>query len=177
MTRTISAALTTAIGLDVVAPGYLVEIQFATPLRLSSRGTLSWSGNTWTAWDVRVQGLAADAGGSSASGSLLLGDADYTIAALALSEGVANRPVNVWKFYGDTAPATGDPVQVFAGVGDGVDLEPNRGMVTIRLVQTNARALFAPRFYITPEAGFTYLPAPGTVIDWDGERYVLESEQ
>ena len=176
MTRSISGALTTAIGLDVVSPGYVVEIAFATPLRLSSRGTLVWSGNTWTTWDMRVQGLATEAQGSASGGSLVLGNADYTISALVLGEGVANRAVSVWKFYGDTTPAAGDPVKIFAGVADDAAIDPNNGTVTLKLVQTNAQALFAPRFYITPEMGFSFLPAPGSVIDWDGERYVLAEE-
>jgi hypothetical protein len=175
MTRTISAALTTAIGLDVVAPGYLVEIAFGTPLRLSSRGTLSWSGSAWTAWDVRVQGLGISAGQSSGAGSLSIGNADYSVSALVLGEGIANRVVNVWAFYTES-PATADPVHVFAGVADDAQIDPTRGVVTVSLVQTNARALFAPRLYITPESGFSHLPAPSTVIDWDGERYVLAEE-
>ena len=175
MTRTLSTALSTAVGLDVVSPGYLVEVAFASPLRVSSRGTLSWSGNSWTAWDVRVQGLSVEAGGATANGTLVLGNADYTISALVLSEGVANRAVNVWAFYGE-APATADPVQIFAGVADDVQIDPTRGVVTLQLVQANAAALFAPRFYITPESGFSHLPAPGTVIDWDGERYQIAAE-
>lgn len=177
MTRTVTAALTTEIGRDVVTPGYLVEIGFATPLRLSSRATLSWSGNTWTTWDVRVRGIAVEAQGSTSGGSLVLWNGDYTISALVLGEGVANRAVKIWVFYGDTALAASDPVQVFVGVADDASIDPTSGAVTLSLVQTNAAALFAPRFYVTPENGFSYLPAPGTVIDWDGERFVLDPEQ
>ena len=175
MTRTISGPLTTAIGLDVVSPGYLIEILFGTPLRLSTRGTLSWNSLTWTTWDARVQGLGIEAGRSSGTGSLVLGNADYSISALVLGEGVANRAVHVWKFYGES-PALADPVHVFSGIADDAQIDPTRGIVTIDLVQANARALFAPRFYVTPEMGFSHLPPVGTVINWNDERYVLEAE-
>lgn len=177
MTRTVTAALTTEIGKSVVSPGYLIEIGFASPLRLSTRATIAWSGNTWTTWDARVQGLSTEGSGSTSGGSLTLWNGDYTISALVLGEGVANRSVKCWKFYGDSALTTSDPVQIFVGVVDDAEIDPTRGTVTLQLVQTNAAALFAPRFYVTPENGFNYLPAPGTVIDWDGERYVLDPEQ
>ena len=176
MTRTITAALTTEVGRDVTAPGYFVEVAFATPLRLSSRGTMSWAGNTWTTWDVRVRGLATESGGSTSGGSIVLANGDYTISALVLGEGVANRAVKMWKFYGDSALTTSDPVQIFSGVADDAEIDPTRATVTLQLVQANASALFSPRLYITPETGFSYVPASGTVIDWAGERYVLGSE-
>jgi hypothetical protein len=176
VTRTVTAALTTEVGKDVTSPGYFVEVGFATPLRLSSRGTMSWSGNTWTTWDVRVRGLSTESGGSTAGGSIVLANGDYTISALVLNEGVANRAVKVWQYYGDSALTASDPVQVFVGVADDATIDPTSGTVTLQLVQTNAAALFAPRFYVTPETGFSFLPAPGTVVDWDGERYVLGSE-
>ena len=175
MTRTLSAPTTTAVGLDVVSPGYLVEINFATPLRLSTRGTLTWNSLTWTTWDFDVRGLAADSSGSTQGGSLTLWNGDYTISALVLGEGVANRAVNVYQFYGES-PALADPVHIFAGVVDDAQLEPTNATVTLRLVQTNARALFAPRHYITPDSGFSYLPAAGTVISWDGQQYHLAEE-
>src|SRR5574343_79503 len=125
MSRTLTAALTTEIGRDVTSPGYLVELGFATPVRLSSRGTMTWYGNTWTTWDVRVRGLAVESNGSTASGSLTLWNGDYTISALVLGEGVANRAVSIWKFYGDSALTTSDPVSVFVGVADDATIDPD----------------------------------------------------
>lgn len=177
MTRTLTAALTTEVTRDVTSPGYLIEIQFSTPLRLSTRGTMVWSGNTWTTWGAIVRGIATDSQGDESSASIMLWNGDYTLSALVLGEGIANRVVNIWKFYGDSALTVTDPVHVFSGVADDASVNPTNGEVTINLVRVNAAAQFAPRFYITPDNGFSFLPAPGTVIDWDGERFILDPEQ
>jgi hypothetical protein len=172
--RTLSPATTAGVAGPVTAPGYFVEILFAGPLRVSSRGTLVWSGNTWTAWDVRVSGLAFDGAASAQNGTLILGNTDLSIGALILNEGIADRTINVWSFLGD-APATADPVQIFAGVGDTVAIDPDRGTVTITLQQSAAGVLYCPRRYITRENGFSVLPPVGTLIPFNGETFQIEA--
>jgi hypothetical protein len=156
-------------------PGYLVEILFPTPLRLSTRGQVAWSGQTWLPWRVSVQGLTVDAQGSESTGSLVIGNADYSISALILLNGIAQRGVNIWKFYSAT-PGASDPVQIFAGLADAASFDPANRNVSVTLGQANTRALDAPRFYITAENGFNFVPAPGSFIDWDGERFELTPE-
>lgn len=175
MSRTLTAALLTELGNPVTTPAYFIEILFASPLRLSSRETLTWSGNSWLKWDVRVDGLSAEAASSTQDGRLVVGDADNTLAALVLAEGVADRTINVWKFYG-SAPAAADPVQVFAGVGDTADLDPDAGSVTIRLALRGGTTLFSPRRYITRAEGFNFLPASGSLLTWNGETIRMTSE-
>ncbi len=175
MSRTLSSGTTTELAKAVTLPGYFVEILFATPLRLSSRATLTWSGNTWITWNVRVEGLSADAGSSTQDGKIVLGDTDNTIAALVLAEGIAGRAINVWKFYG-TAPGTTDPVALFAGVGDEASLEPDDGRLTITLAQQGGSTLFSPRRYITKAEGFSIVPAEGALLTWNGETIRLTRE-
>lgn len=175
MSRPLSSALLAAIGGDGTEPGYFVEILFDTPLHLCSRGTIAWSGTTWTGWDMRVDGLDVDGAQSSQSGTLVLGNADLSIGALVLGEGVSERTINIWKFYG-AAPDAADAVHVFAGVGDEAAIDPDAGVVQISLALAGGETLYAPRHYITPEQGFSILPAPGTVIPWGGENFVLRAE-
>ena len=84
MTRSLSTPTSSASLVLVTQPGYLVEIGFETPLRLSSRGDVAVLGNDWTAWDVRVAGMAHDGARPATSGSLTLGDHDQSITALVL---------------------------------------------------------------------------------------------
>lgn len=173
--RTLSAATNTAVAGPVTSPGYFVEILFTSPLRVSSRGTLTWSGNVWTGWDVRVSGLAFDGSASAQNGTLILGNTDLSVGSLVLNQGVADRAVNIWAFLGD-APATADPVQIFAGVGDAVtSIDPDKGTVTISLQQSAAGVLYCPRRYITRENGFSVLPPVGTLVPFNGETFQIQA--
>lgn len=175
MSRTLTSGTTTEIGKAVTLPGYFIEILFSTPLRLSSRATLTWSGNTWITWDARIEGLSADAGSSTQDGKIVLGDTDNSITALVLSEGVAGRAINIWKFYGD-APGPTDPVAIFAGVGDKTSIEPDDGRLSITLAQQGGNTLFSPRRYITKAEGFSIVPAEGALLTWNGETIRLTRE-
>ncbi|MCE7877155.1 MAG: hypothetical protein DYH14_07475 [Betaproteobacteria bacterium PRO3] len=104
MSRSLSTPTTNAAAPTVTRPGYLVEIAFDSFVRLCSRATTSVLGNTWAGWDVQVAGLAADAGKPSSGGTLKLGDADQSISALALAQGLAGRAVRIWRLF---AEATG----------------------------------------------------------------------
>ena len=174
--RTLTAAVTTATTGPVTAPGYFVEILFSTPLRLSSRGTISWGGNPWTGWDVRPSGLVANAEQSTTRGSLVLGNTDYSIGSLVMNQDIVDRAIRIWKFYG-SSPAAADPVEVFSGVGSDFLLDPTQGTCTISLQQAGGRSQFSPRRYITAEQGFSFLPSTGTIIHWNGETFILEASR
>lgn len=175
MSRTLTSALSTAIALPVTEPAYFVEIVFSTPVRLSTRGTITWSGQSWTSWDVRLAGLGQDGSSSTQTGGLTIGNTDLSISTLVLSEGVADRQVNIWKFYGDT-PAISDPVAIFSGVGDEAVIDADSGVVRITLRQQSGVTLYTPRLFCTKESGFSLLPAEGTVISWGNETIRLTSE-
>jgi len=175
MSRTLTGAMTTAVAAPVTLPGYLVKVDFTSPLRLSSRGTLTWTGASWAAWFIRISGLGIDGQRSSQNGRLTLGNTDYTLGALILSEGIAGRAVNIWKFYGE-APADADAVLAFSGVADGMSCEPDSGTVTIDLQQSGGATLYCPRTYINRASGHNFAPAAGTLIQWNNETYRLEAE-
>jgi hypothetical protein len=105
------------------------------------------------------------------TGSLDLINTDLAYSALVLNEGVADRGVRIWKFYGDN-PATLDPVSVFDGVADEADIGPDA--VHITLVGQNNKTLYAPRRFIGPGTGFNHLCPAGTKITWGGQTYILE---
>lgn len=175
MTRSLSTPTSNASLVLVTQPGYLVEIGFETPLRLSSRGDVAVLGNDWTAWDVRVAGMAHDGARPATSGSLTLGDHDQSITALVLGEGVAGREVSVWRYFA-VAIAEADPVRIFHGVAGGASGGAGR-TVQIQLVARESTILYAPRRYMTPETGFTGIPAAGKVLVFNGEKYILQPER
>ena len=174
--RTLSTATAAAVLGPITLPGYFVEILFTLPVRLCSRGSIvapiTWSGAAWTAWDIKLGGLIAYASQSVTSGSITLGNTDFSLSAIILNEGVADRVINIWKFYGD-APGATDPVQIFAGVGADVSSEPKRNAVTITLQQAGGKTSFIPRRYITNEQGFSVIPPEGKVINWNNEIITL----
>lgn len=173
--RTLASTLLDALGQPVTQPGYLIEILFATPFRVSSRGSISWGGNSWGAFDVRVQGLGIDGSTSSQTGSLTFGNDDHLMSALVLNEGVAGRPITVWMFSGEE-PEDADPVVLFSGIGDDVAGNPTQGQLTINLAQQAAQTLFCPRRRITADQGFNFLPPAGTLIVWNMETFELKSD-
>lgn len=173
--RTLVGSTSSGVAAAVTLPGYFIQIAFATPLRISTRGTLTWNSLTWTAADASIAGLVADGGESTLDGSLFIGNTDLQIAYSVLSEGVAGRACVIWKFYGDTAPALGDPVKVFEGVCDGADI-PESGPVRITLQQSGGTTNFCPRTYLTAADGFSFLPTPGQIVTWNGETVRLDEE-
>jgi hypothetical protein len=169
--RTLTTATATATASTVTTPAYLVEISFSTVLRLSTRGDQSWSGYTWTGGRLgKVSGLSWDGKGTQ-TGSLDIINTDLAYSALVLNEGVADRPVKIWKFYGDN-PGALDPVAVFDGVSDEADIGPDA--VRITLVSSKTTALYAPRRFIGPGIGLNHLRPAGSRDTWGGQTYILE---
>lgn len=163
MARALTGTLPAQVASTITTPAWLVEIAFSMPLRLSSRGDQSWDGQAWTGGRLGKVAL------SESSGGLEIINTDLAAGALAMNEGVADRPVKVWAFYGDNPT---DVIAVFDGVGDGVEVGPDR--IRITLQAENRRALFSPRRFIGPSAGFNRLIPAGTRISWGGQTITLE---
>lgn len=163
MARTVPASIEAAAAQRITRPGYLVLIEFSTPLRLSSRNDQSYGGYTWTGG--RIGKVDAGEGG----GSLELMNADLAMSALILNEGMADRPVSVWEFHTDNPT---DVVQVFSGVGDSSEIGMDR--VKVRLAPENRRTLYSPRRFVNAGSGFNTLAPAGTRIVWGGQAFVLE---
>lgn len=168
--RTLSAALLTELGLVVTRPGYLVQMNFSTTIRLSTMGDISWNGYTWVAADVALSGIGQD-GTGMASGSLMLGNTDSAYGAVVLTEGASDIAVSIWACYAG-ATASGDPVQIFSGGMDGADIGTDK--VTVALVAQKNQTLSAPRVFINKANGFNFLQPAGTKIAVNGEVFILE---
>lgn len=169
--RTLSTPTNNATQLTITTPAFFVELGFSTILHLSTRGDHSWGGYAWTGGRLgRVSGLQWDGKGQQ-SGSIDLINTDLAYSALVLNEGVADRAVRIWKFYGDN-PDTLDPVAVFDGVADTADIGADA--VRITLLGENTRTLYSPRRFIGPGTGFNHLTPAGRKITWGGQTIELK---
>jgi hypothetical protein len=173
VSRLISDATLAATTSVVTQPGYLVEMLFNPPFRVSSRGEISALGNDWVAWGVTFSGIGVGLQDVTQSGSMVLNNAGTEISALALAQKFDDIPVNIWAFYGD-ATNDDDPVLVFAGVGGAFTIGTD-GKVTVQLARRGSRTLFSPRHYMTPQQGFNFLPAAGTKVNWGNEIFTMQS--
>jgi hypothetical protein len=175
MTRTVSVSVAAAIAEPITAPGYLLEIEFNPPVLLCSRGDVTVNGNDWQGWSFTVSGIGIDATSAKQTGTLTVSNRDFALSTLMLEQGVADRAISIWAFYGD-APADDDPVLIFSGVGAQGDIDTNSASVKIALRQEHDNVQFAPAHYITVEQGFSMLPPAGTIIQIGRTSYILEPD-
>lgn len=164
--RLLSAALLAELNLTVTRPGYLVQIDFSTPLYLSTLGNITWNDHSWLAADIKVSGLARNEQGDS-RGTLSLGNMALDYGALVLNEGVADRAIHIWSVWSGVT----EPVEEFSGVGDACDIAER---VSISLAGQGSRSLYSPRRFINASSGFNVLLPRGTKIAIGNQTYILE---
>jgi hypothetical protein len=156
--RALSSVNRTGIAATLTRPVYLVEFGFATPLRLSSRNTISYAGNSFTEATVTV-----DLAGLTVR--ILNASLAYTATFKDGGDGVA---VTIWVLYGDTAPARGDADVVFAGEMGAVGLGET---INVRLREAAPKQI--PRLTVAPPV-FKNLPPDGLEIRTPSGLFVLE---
>lgn len=169
--RALTDATISATDATVTRPLYLIEIGFAPLLRLSTRGDVTWGGNLWSGGEaIAVGSLEADGTGRQ-SGTVQIGNLDDYVGTLVLGQGVADRPVKVWKADG-AALDVADPVLVFDGVIQSADVDTSR--VSLSLAGSGTRSAFVPSRVIGAASGFNFLLPAGTKIRIGADTYTLE---
>lgn len=166
--RTLSGALSAALGAAVQRPALLVQIAFASVQRWSSLGTVAWNGFTWTARDMALSALQVQA--LQVQGTLLLGNADGVAGGLVLGEGVQDRAVSIWG-YDAAATALADVVWLADAVGAGAQVDATEVRIELR---HRAEFQASPRTYVSAAAGFHQLLPAGTVLRINGQAMRLE---
>jgi hypothetical protein len=132
-------------------------------------------GNDWLGWSFTVAGIGVDGTSAVQNGSLSINNTELNISTLILEDGIADRRIRIHSFYGDD-PDDADPVLLFDGVGGNVEIDTAAAALKVSLRQAKDSVQFAPSKYITVEQGFSMLPAPGTIIDFGGQSYILQPE-
>lgn len=154
--RSLSTALSAALGASVTQPALLVQIDFSTPQRWSSYATRSWDGHTWLQWPLELRDLLVQA--YDLSGQLVLDNRDDQAAALVLGEGVTDRAITLWG-YDAAAPA--DVVWLASAVGGRAVVETGRVVVDLR---HRCDGLLSPRTAVTPGSFGTLLPEGADLV-------------
>lgn len=142
MSRTVPAALLTALAQPTVQPFYAVEFAFdSNPVRLwTGYGERTVAGNTYIGAGqlLNIQGLAEVADLSAKAITISLSGAIQDLVALALTEPYQRRRVRVYFGAVDVT----DVVEVFSGslntmpIEDGVDITTISATVDSKLVET-----------------------------------------
>jgi hypothetical protein len=169
MTRPVSAGLLAAAGAGVTTPAYLVEIVWPTlSTHLCTYGTVDWNGSTWIGGGLEV-GSFNDTGLPQ---RLVLADPDYSYRTLVLADGIRDRRINIW-LADLSALGADDPVPVFAGYADQVDIAAGR--VTVTLDRATSSRQFTPRERIGPAIGVNFMAPPGFVLSWGTTKITFEA--
>lgn len=164
MPRALSSAISAGLSATRTAPGHLVELTIGTSvLRYSSRGDLTWDGQTWTG-GARVQSSSA------ADWTLALDNHDNAASAMLLANDANTTRARIWAYSGHADPP--DAVLVFDGGLDRISA------VTLERVELALTAAAPGRTWL-PDAILAppllnHLPVPGTAITWGDQTYLLE---
>jgi len=172
MARTLPANTDTATQAAITTPIYLVRINLSTgDVRHSSRGDVTYNGYSWSGTGIRVENLTPTKGGGM-SGAISIPNTDLAWSAIVLNNDIRGRDIDISMVYSET-PSVGDAVMVFSGVMDSVPVIDTR--VVINIVSEGIGTAFSPRLFCAPPL-CNHMPAAGTIIEWSGERYVLEGQ-
>lgn len=166
--KSLSGALSAALGAPVQRPAILVEAQFSATQRWSSHATVGWNGHTWQAQAMRLDNLLVQA--FAVNGTLLLRNEDDTAGTLVLSQGVHDVRFIVWG-YDAAATALADVVWLGEAVGAGAEITPRDVRITLR---HRTEFVQSPRTYVGAAAGFNHLLPGGTVLRINGIDMRLE---
>lgn len=156
--RPLSVKNAAAVILPLTRPVYLIEFDFATPLRFSSRETITIGSTTFTAATVQVDL-------SSNTVRILNAGLAYTATFKAGSDGI---PVTIWVLYGDSTFSRGDADIVFHGEVGAVGLGD---WIVARLREASPKQI--PRLTVAPPT-FKHLPPDGLEIRTPTGLFTLE---
>lgn len=167
--KTLSGALSAALGAPVQRPALLVQMDFALVRNWSSHATVEWNGKTWGQRDMRLEGLQV--GPLAVSGTLVLGNADDFIGLLVLGEGVQDKRVQIYGYDAAALSTTADAVWLCDAVAGQAEVGPREVSIGLR---HRTEYVQSPRTYVTPAAGFTHLLPADTVLRINGIDMRLE---
>lgn len=167
--KTLSGALSAALGAPVQKPALLVKAHFGTVRYWSSHATAVWNAQTWQATAMQIEALLVRA--FSVSGTLVLANGDGVAGALVLGEGVQDRRFELWGYDAAALTTLADAVWL----GDAVGAAAEVGNTEVRIaLRHRTEFVQSPRTYVTAAAGFTHLVPAGTVLRINGIDMRLE---
>ncbi|MBP6735035.1 MAG: hypothetical protein KA142_10175 [Chromatiaceae bacterium] len=165
MPRILSDVALAAVAAQVTAPGYLVAFTSgAAILRYSSRGELSYNGQTWL-------GGASIKRQSPTDWTLTMPNTDNAASAIVLSDALEQATVSVWAYLANAVPV--ESILLFTGYVNQVTRVTTQ-FVEMSLASVSLGRSRLPDIILAPPL-LNYMPPPGTSIAWGGKIYYLES--
>lgn len=170
--RTIPANVQTEMVKQQTRPFFIVKIEFESATSyLSEAQAVTFESNAYLEGAIKVRSFTWTPNGTQ-EGSIALLNENDAATALVLNNVIQDVPISIYKVY-STGPSTNtDPVLLIKGVMNGSDIRPAYSVLGV--LTSTAETEFAPRSFYTIEEGFNWLPPVGTVVQWNGEKYVLE---
>lgn len=167
--KTLSAALTTALGAPVQQPGIFVQAAFSTVQRWSSRSTTTWNSQTWNAMPgMSVDSLQVDF--LRVEGSLVFTNLDDVLGALLGNEGASDRAITIWG-YDAAATATADVVWLCDAIGSSCQWDERSARIQLKHRTEGVPGL---RVRAVPGTnGITTMLPAGAVVRINGIDYEL----
>lgn len=168
MSRTISAAMTSAASAQSLSPILLTQIGFASGILYcwTGYGNLIWNGNTFTGTGTlgKVDQCTDTSDLSSQGTTFILEGVSLALLALAIGEVQQGLVAKMWLGLMDNTPALiADPTLIFSGLTDVCKIDENGETCTISLTCENKLARLS-----TP-ASRRYT-ADDQAIDYPGDR-------
>lgn len=158
MPKPLSANNQAQTSVDVPKPTWLLEIGFAAPLRLSSRGDFSYGGNLFSKAKLEVS--------LGRQPTISLFNDRNLYSPLFINEGVG-KPVILYQVYGDSPLALAGEDVFWDGVTG-----PWAGKTEIQFSLQPNRPAYTPKIVATEDI-FSRLPAEGTVIQTRSGTFTL----
>lgn len=162
MARTLSTQNSSEVTKPLTRPLYLVEILFTTPLRLSSRETLTYDSDTYTAAKLEVSLQPPNA-------SLSLYNDGLAYGSQFISAG-PGAEITIYEIYGEAPFSPGDADIFYHGETSSTEIGE---FIEIQLRPT--RPQFTPR-YIASDEIFSHLPPDGTRLETPNGVFVLKRD-
>ena len=165
--RTLSTSNDSEINNNVTDELFVIDIGFATPLRISSRNDVIYDSLTYTGVNKYSMSLSTD----GMSGRVSFFDESFSVTPDLISEGTGGISVTVRAVYGrGTTFAAADADTYFVGELGRCTLENDK--LTLLLVPPAVK--FLPSVLIDDKNGFSHLPPDGTKISTPNGIIVLE---
>lgn len=165
--RTVSAATAAKLAGSAYEPGWLIDIRTPTPIRFSTRDTVTWNGIVFIPAAVEVRDVLDDSSG----GRLEFNDATLAVQTLVRTTNLVGRRIALARFYKGATDVT-DPIWFFSGYIAGAREEAPPG-VTLTLSRGAVARGKSPARRIGRATGFTVMAPEGKVIHFRGSMFRL----
>lgn len=167
--KTLTSALSSALGGPVQRPTFLVQVDFSVVQRWTSGASLFWNGQSWAARHMNVENLVVQA--LRVQGTLILGNEVDDAGTLVLGQGVKDRRIQIYGYDAAATADVDDIVWLCDAVGAAARIGPREVRIELR---HRLEFVQSPRTYVEPAAGFNNLLPADTVLRINGIDMRLE---